>query len=78
MQYTLSIDIDNLVKFVFDALNGKVYADDSQIAVLSTAKLYMSQDPYTEIILRKLNSTTSTLISIWVGFAKIDLIRIKY
>jgi Holliday junction resolvase RusA-like endonuclease len=24
-------DLDNLIKFVLDALNGKLYADDSQI-----------------------------------------------
>ena len=32
--------MDNLVKFVLDSLNKRAYLYDSQIALLSTAKLY--------------------------------------
>mmetsp|Transcript_17114 Transcript_17114/g.37376 ORF Transcript_17114/g.37376 Transcript_17114/m.37376 type:complete len:144 (+) Transcript_17114:885-1316(+) len=33
-------DLDNLVKFVLDALNGHAYLDDAQVSMISTAKLY--------------------------------------
>lgn len=33
-------DIDNLVKFVLDALNGRLYKDDSQIVSLIAIKQY--------------------------------------
>lgn len=33
-------DIDNLVKFVLDALNGRLYKDDSQIVSLKAVKQY--------------------------------------
>lgn len=38
-------DIDNLAKFVLDALNGVVYKDDEQIVKLVTYKLIDNQDP---------------------------------
>lgn len=49
-----ALDIDNLVKFVFDALNGKAYLDDSQISVLTTAKLFTTEECRTEVTIRKL------------------------
>jgi len=33
-------DLDNLIKSVFDALNGIVYNDDSQICRLTAVKMY--------------------------------------
>lgn len=33
-------DIDNLVKLVFDAFNGIIYEDDSQVCELSCRKVY--------------------------------------
>lgn len=48
-------DVDNLVKFVLDSLNSKAYVDDSQIAVLKTAKLYAEdQHPRVEVNLKPL------------------------
>jgi len=47
----LTGDLDNLIKFVFDALNGIAYKDDSQIWSLSASKVY-SEEPRTEIILQ--------------------------
>lgn len=46
--YTSSPDIDNLQKFVMDALNSVFYRDDSLICILSSAKLY-DEVPRTEI-----------------------------
>jgi Holliday junction resolvase RusA-like endonuclease len=37
------IDIDNLVKFLFDALNGIVWADDSWIYEISAVKRYSTR-----------------------------------
>lgn len=54
---TSIVDLDNLVKFVLDALNAKAYEDDSQIAVIKSAKFYTLGEPYTKIILRKLSET---------------------
>lgn len=50
----LPADLDNLVKFVLDALNAKAYEDDSQIAVIRSAKFYTEGEPYTKVIIRKL------------------------
>ena len=33
-------DIDNLIKAVFDSINGKLFRDDAQISMVSAAKLY--------------------------------------
>lgn len=50
-------DIDNLVKFVFDALNGKAYEDDTQITVLTTGKYYSDGVGRTEVTLKFLDTT---------------------
>ena len=47
-------DIDNLIKFVFDSLNGLAYEDDSQISAVSSAKMYTNGEPRTEVFLRTL------------------------
>ena len=41
-------DIDNLVKFVMDALQGMLWSDDCKIVRLETSKIY-SKKPRTEI-----------------------------
>jgi len=46
-------DIDNLVKFVQDALNKIFYRDDSLICQIISRKLY-SEKPRTEIIIKTL------------------------
>jgi len=43
-------DVDNLLKFVKDALNGFVWSDDRQIVRVYGAKAY-SEDPRTEIFI---------------------------
>lgn len=43
-------DIDNLLKFTFDCMNGIVFKDDSQIYHLASEKIY-SHNPRTEICL---------------------------
>ncbi len=43
------VDLDNLVKCVMDALNGRVYVDDSQIVALFAAKLVDRETPRTEV-----------------------------
>jgi Holliday junction resolvase RusA-like endonuclease len=50
-------DLDNLVKFVLDALNAKAYEDDSQIAAIRSAKFYTEGEPYTKVIIRKLTDS---------------------
>lgn len=37
-------DLDNMVKFVLDALNAKLYIDDCQIVELHCKKLYTEED----------------------------------
>ena len=47
-QHTVKPDIDNLLKFVLDALNGIAYVDDKQVAFCSAKKRYTdSHDPRT-------------------------------
>jgi len=41
-------DIDNMIKFVLDVLNGHVYHDDSLINYIASAKCYC-ENPRTEI-----------------------------
>ena len=41
-------DIDNLIKFVFDCLNGQVWKDDALIYYVSALKMY-AETPRTEI-----------------------------
>ena len=48
MWHTGTPDIDNLLKFIMDALNGITYKDDSQIALLYAEKIY-DENPRTEI-----------------------------
>ena len=47
-------DIDNLAKFVLDAVNKVAYLDDGQVAILSTAKLYTEEEARVEMRIRKL------------------------
>lgn len=46
-------DVDNLVKFVLDALNKKVYKDDSQIVKITASKQY-SDVAKTDILIKSL------------------------
>lgn len=46
-------DIDNLLKAVLDALNGKAYHDDNQIVDISAKKLY-SNEPKTVVFISEL------------------------
>ena len=39
-------DLDNMVKFVLDALNDKLYTDDSLIFEINCSKLYSENDGY--------------------------------
>lgn len=41
---TNSKDLDNMVKFVLDALNDKLYVDDCQIIEITCSKLYSETD----------------------------------
>jgi Holliday junction resolvase RusA-like endonuclease len=43
---TNSKDLDNMVKFVLDALNDKLYVDDCQIIEITCSKLYSEGDGY--------------------------------
>lgn len=48
-------DIDNLLKFIIDAMKGLVYKDDSQIVALSTMKINNKEDYIDIKILAKNN-----------------------
>jgi Holliday junction resolvase RusA-like endonuclease len=53
-------DLDNLVKFVLDALNGAAYEDDCQISSISCSKLYVANPddpPRVEVQFRSLRET---------------------
>jgi len=39
-------DLDNMVKFVLDALNDKLYVDDCQIIEINCRKMYTEEDGY--------------------------------
>jgi Holliday junction resolvase RusA-like endonuclease len=46
-------DIDNLVKFVFDCLNGLAWKDDSQVITSASSKVY-HDSPQTEIFIEEI------------------------
>jgi Holliday junction resolvase RusA-like endonuclease len=48
-------DVDNVAKTVLDALNGVVYADDSQVVALDMSKTY-SKSPYIRIVVTPVTS----------------------
>ena len=53
----ISSDIDNLAKFVLDAMNGLLYDDDKQIVSLHVTKLLDNEDPWegsTEVYVRSI------------------------
>ncbi len=50
IRHTKRPDLDNLVKFAKDCLNGVVYRDDSQVYAIQAEKRY-SDDPKTEILI---------------------------
>lgn len=43
-------DLDNLIKFITDAMNGVFYRDDAQIAKITALKIY-GERPLTEILI---------------------------
>jgi Holliday junction resolvase RusA-like endonuclease len=49
--HTKKPDLDNLVKYVKDCLNGVLWHDDSQVSHLTATKRY-SENPRTEIIVQ--------------------------
>ena len=55
MWHTGRPDLDNLVKFISDALNGVFYKDDSQICLLHAEKMYVKKYPRTEIDIEEIH-----------------------
>lgn len=53
IQHTKKPDVDNLLKFSCDCLNGVVFKDDSQIVLLQGGKFY-SDTPQTLIMIEEL------------------------
>lgn len=49
-------DVDNVLKAVFDSLQGYAYEDDSQIVVIVAEKMY-SQEPFVEVVLDEYKRT---------------------
>jgi Holliday junction resolvase RusA-like endonuclease len=43
-----------MVKFVLDALNGRAYEDDGQVALLTAGKMYTEDRSRTEVRIRRL------------------------
>lgn len=54
LYHTNRPDIDNMVKFVADSLNGIFWKDDSIICRLDTLKAYTDETPSTEIVIREI------------------------
>ena len=51
--FTKRKDLDNLIKFVLDSLNGQAYFDDSQVVAIHAYKFYTNKEPRVEVRLRK-------------------------
>jgi len=52
-QHTKKPDLDNLLKFVKDCLNGLVWVDDSQIVKVEAKKIYTAAYPETIIMIQE-------------------------
>jgi Holliday junction resolvase RusA-like endonuclease len=48
------LDLDNMIKFVLDALNKKAYLDDSQICSIKASKVYTIEESRTYVEINKL------------------------
>ena len=46
-------DLDNLAKFVLDAMNGSFYTDDAQIIKMTCCKVFDDKNGYSEITIGK-------------------------
>lgn len=55
IHHTKKPDIDNLVKFVLDCMNGIIFKDDTQVVIL-TAKKWYGDNPRTEIVVDELKN----------------------
>ena len=55
--HTKKPDIDNLVKFIFDCLNGLAWKDDTQVVSLDVKKIY-SDNPRTVIEISEIELLT--------------------
>lgn len=55
--HTKKCDIDNLLKIVFDSLNGVAYVDDSAICQVEASKLY-SSSPGVEVCLESIGENS--------------------
>jgi Holliday junction resolvase RusA-like endonuclease len=49
-------DLDNMVKFILDALNGKLYVDDCQIVEISCRKLYSNGNGYIYVLFEEIEN----------------------
>ena len=48
-------DLDNMVKFILDALNDKLYIDDCQIVEITCKKLYSEENGYIILSFEEIN-----------------------
>ena len=48
-------DLDNMVKFILDALNDKLYMDDCQIVEINCKKLYSEGNGYIVMLFEEIN-----------------------
>lgn len=64
---TNKVDIDNILKSIFDALNSICYHDDKQIAQVYAMKLFTQDSPRVEITLESLlnESWKQDLLLLW-------------
>jgi Holliday junction resolvase RusA-like endonuclease len=53
-----------MIKFVLDALNKKVYVDDSQICCIKASKLYTIDEPRTYVEIKQLKMVVEDIIVI--------------
>lgn len=49
-------DLDNMVKFILDALNDKLYIDDCQIVEINCKKMYSEGDGYIGLLFEEITN----------------------
>ncbi len=52
LYHIIKPDVDNLVKFYLDVMEGEIFKNDKQVIGITAFKFYTEEEPFTEIVLQ--------------------------
>jgi Holliday junction resolvase RusA-like endonuclease len=68
LYHIIKPDVDNLVKFYLDVMEGEVFENDKQVISVTAFKFYTEEDPFTEIVLQDANDHSVCLSQTFLFF----------